>query len=148
MKKFGSFLALGMLLMIILSFLAVVMKSLFQYNSNALQETIIYIHASIFMLGIVYAFVHDKHVRIDIFYQKNSEFKKNKVNFYGTLLLLIPFFSFILFSSFTYVYASWSILESSSESGGLPFVYALKTFILVIPALMLILAVIKLVRNR
>ena len=102
------------------------------------QELIIYLHSSIFMLGIVYAFSEDKHVRIDIFYQAYSSRKKNKVNLLGLLLLLIPFFGFIFYISFDYVMASWSKFESSAESGGLPFVYGLKSLILILPISMLI----------
>ena len=148
MKKFGSLLGFGIIAMIALSFLVVLMKNLLHYNSNALQDGILYLHALVFMLGIVYAYWHDKHVRIDIFYQKFSQLKKNRVNFFGTLLLLFPFFAFILYSSFNYVIDSWKMLETSSNSGGLPFVYIIKSLILIMPVLMIVLALFKLLRNK
>ena len=148
MKKFGFLLAIGILMMIGLSFSTVVLKNLFNYNSNTLQETIIYLHATIFMLGIIYAFWSDKHVRIDIFYQKFSRLKKNRVNLFGSLFLLLPFLIFIIYSSFSYVLTSWTIMEASSESGGLPFVYLLKSLILIMPIFLILLVIVRLVRVK
>ncbi len=148
MKKLGWLLASGIVLMIVLSFLTVLMKSLFNYNSNALQDTILYLHACVFMLGIVYAYHFNKHVRIDIFYQKFSKNKQKKVDFYASLFLFFPFFAFIIYSGYSYVFASWEIMEKASDSGGLPFVYVLKTLILIVPLFMLILGVLKLVKRK
>jgi TRAP-type mannitol/chloroaromatic compound transport system permease small subunit len=51
------------------------------------------------------------------------------VNAFGIIFLLIPTSLFIGWSSLPYVEQSWRIWEESSEAGGLPFVYILKTLI-------------------
>ena len=110
MKKLGDVLAILILLMIVISFLTVLVHYLFNVISIPVQELIIYLHSSVFMLGIVYAYHHNKHVRIDIFYQNLAVNKKKKINQLGTILLLIPLFVFIFYASFDYVFSSWSKL--------------------------------------
>ena len=56
----------------------------------------------------------------------------------GSLILLPLTTGFILWSSWDYVAVSWQIREGSAESSGLPFVFILKSAILIIPLLMLI----------
>ena len=129
--------------MIALSFFTVVVHYFSNFIFIPVQELIIYLHSTIFMLGIVYAFSEDKHVRIDIFYQSYSTNKKKKVNLWGLVLLLFPFFVFIFYISLGYVLSSWSKLEGSPESGGLPFVYVLKSLILVLPVSMIVYSIIQ-----
>jgi TRAP-type mannitol/chloroaromatic compound transport system permease small subunit len=148
MNKFGHFLSVLILALILFSFFSVLLNFLFNFVSIPLQDLLIYLHASCFMLGIVYAFHFDKHVRIDIFYQKFSGDQQKRINFWGTLLLLIPFFAFILIISFNYVMSSWMKFEGSGESGGIPFVYGLKTLIIMMPISMLSYALIRLMRKQ
>ena len=148
MNKLGRILSFCVLIMILLSFVSVSITFLFNKLFIPIQELIIYLHSTVFMLGIVYAFHYDKHVRIDIFYQKYSSNKQKSVNQLGAIFLLLPFFSFIIYSSFNYVVSSWSKFESSSEVGGLPFVFGLKSLILLMPFSMIVYALYKLVRNK
>jgi TRAP-type mannitol/chloroaromatic compound transport system permease small subunit len=148
MKTFGNILGIGIVLMIVLSFVAIGLHTFINFTSIPMQELIVYLHSSIFMLGIVYAFSHDKHVRIDIFYQNKSETSKKRINFFGTLFLLIPFCLFLFYASYTYVLSSWSRLEGSAEPGGLPFVYGLKSLLLILPALLIATAIVSLWRKR
>ena len=60
------------------------------------------------------------------------------VDLLGALLLLIPFALSLLILSLPYVARSWSILERSRETSGLPFVYLLKTLIPVFAALLVL----------
>lgn len=60
------------------------------------------------------------------------------VNILGILLLLIPVMVFVIASSYGYVANSWRIMETSSDYGGIPAVYALKTLIPVFALLMII----------
>ncbi len=118
------------LIMVILTFTIVVLRYVFNLGWIAMQESVLYFHGSVFMLGAAYTFKQDAHVRVDIFYHKFSKRNKAWVDLFGTLLLLFPVCIFILIISFDYVSLSWRILEESSEAGGLPFVYLSKSFIL------------------
>lgn len=126
------------LLMVITTFLIVVLRYAFDIGWIALQESVTYMHALIFMLGAAYTLKHDKHVRVDIFYQRCSKKKQAWIDCFGTLFLLMPVMGFILWSSWEYVSDSWAIQESSRNSGGLPGVYLLKTSILLMAGLLIL----------
>ena len=93
-----------------------------------------YVNAAIFIFGAPYTLMTDGHVRVDVFYSRLGEKGKSFVNALGTLLLLMPAMILIILTSEDYVRMSWQIFERSPESSGLPFVYLLKTLILVIAA--------------
>jgi TRAP-type mannitol/chloroaromatic compound transport system permease small subunit len=111
------------------TFAVVVLRYGFRIGSVALQETIIYLHALIFMLGAAYTLLHDAHVRVDIFYRRFSPRMRAWVNLLGTVFLLLPVTGFILIESLDFVARAWSLREGSMEPGGLPLVYLLKTVI-------------------
>ena len=120
------------LLMVLLTFIIVVMRYGFNIGSIAMQELVLYFHGLIFMLGAAYTFKSDGHVRVDIFYQKFSTKKKALVNIFGGIFLLLPVCIFILFISLEYVATAWRILEKSPEAGGLPLIYLMKSYLLVL----------------
>lgn len=147
MRKLGETLSVLVFVMLISSFVLVSIRYLFNIVPIKFQELVVYLHSIIFMLGIVYAYARNSHVRIDIFYQNLNKEKQRKIDLFGTIFLLIPFFGFILFSSYDYVWSSISKLESSPDAGGLPFVYALKTLLIIMPVLMILTSLSKLWRR-
>ena len=58
------------LFMVLMQFTIVVGRYAFGLNSIALQESVLYMHATLFMLGAGYTLLVDKHVRVDVFYAK------------------------------------------------------------------------------
>ena len=130
-----SWLTLGMVLV---TFTVVVLRYFFNIGWIAMQESITYMHAMVFMLGAAYTLRHEGHVRVDIFYERLSDKGKARVNLAGTLLLLFPFCIFIIWTSWDYVGQSWLFLEGSQEAGGLPAVWLLKSLILLLPSLLLL----------
>ncbi|AEF56515.1 TRAP transporter small permease subunit [Marinomonas posidonica] len=117
------------LMMMLLTCLIVLLRYGFGIGSIALQESVLYFHALVFMLGAAYTFKEDEHVRVDVFYRDFSETKKAWVNLIGGLFFLLPFTLYTAYLSLDYVGASWRVFETSQEPGGLPFVYLLKTLI-------------------
>jgi len=111
----------------------VVARYFLQMGSIALQESVTYLHAAIFLLGIAYTLKHDGHVRVDIFYRQFSARSQAVINLLGGTLFLMPTCILILVASWDYVLASWTIWETSAENNGLPFVYLLKSLILLMP---------------
>ncbi len=124
--------------MVLVTFLVVVLRYVFNLGWIAMQESVTYMHAVVFMLGAAYTFKHDGHVRVDIFYRRLSPRGKAWVDLLGALLLLFPTFGFIFWVSWEYVATSWSLLESSRETGGLPGVFLIKTLIPLTAALFLL----------
>ncbi|MGB5834093.1 MAG: TRAP transporter small permease subunit [Thiohalocapsa sp.] len=135
------------LAMVLVTFLVVVLRYAFDAGSIAMQESVTYMHATLFMIGAAYTLQLNGHVRVDIFYQRFSRRGRAWVDLLGTLLLLIPVCLFILTSSWHYVTESWSIHEGSREAGGIPAVYLLKTLLVVMPLLLLTQGVVWLLRN-
>jgi TRAP-type mannitol/chloroaromatic compound transport system permease small subunit len=113
--------------------LVVVTRYFLQVGSIALQESVTYLHATVFLLGIAYTLKQGGHVRVDIFYRQFSPRQKAVVDFCGGLFFLIPVSVLIFYSSWDYVIASWVIGETSAENNGLPFIYLLKTLMILMP---------------
>lgn len=126
------------LLMVITTFLVVVLRYVFDYGLIGMQESIIYMHALIFLVGAAYTLQQNAHVRVDIIYNKLDVKKRAWVDLFGTLFLLTPTMLFIFIISWRYVSDSWSVMETSREAGGLPGVFLLKSVIIVMAFLMLL----------
>lgn len=124
------------LLMVLVVGLIVVLRYMFQIGSIALQESVMYLNALIFTMGAAYTLKEQGHVRVDVFYNRCSSRIQNLIDMAGSFLFLIVSCGFIIWASWDYVSISWRIREGSAESSGLPFVYLLKTCILVLPVLL------------
>lgn len=135
------------LLLVLVTFIVVVIRYVFDSGSIALQETASYLHASVFLVGMAYTLQQNAHVRVDIFYSKFSRRNKAWVDLIGALFLLLPFMLFISWISWQYITDSWSVLESSREAGGLPGVFLLKSLILVMTSLLSLQACSQIVRD-
>lgn len=115
----GRAIAWLVIVMMLVQFAIVVMRYALGIHSVVMQESVMYMHAMVFMLGAAWTLRHDGHVRVDIFYRKLSERGRAWIDLCGTLFLLIPVTLFIAIGSFGYVRSSWAILERSPD-GGIP----------------------------
>lgn len=143
----GKVVAWLTLLMVLLTFSIVVLRYGFNLGWIGMQESVLYFHGIVFMLGAAYTLKHDGHVRVDIFYQKYSPKQKALLNLFGSVILLLPVCIFIFFISLDYVLSSWSIMESSPEAGGLPLVYLNKSLILLLAITLSLQGLAEIVRN-
>jgi TRAP-type mannitol/chloroaromatic compound transport system permease small subunit len=109
----------------------VVTRYVFNYSNVAMFEMEWHLFAIIFLAGAGYTLRHDKHVRVDVFYAKFSPRTKAWVNLLGTLCLLLPFCLIILKGAWPYVAISYRIGEGSSDPGGLPYRFVIKSFMLI-----------------
>jgi TRAP-type mannitol/chloroaromatic compound transport system permease small subunit len=135
-KLVGQLISWLSLFMVLITFVIVVLRYGFNTGYIAMQESVIYLYAISFLLGISYTFQSDQHVRVDIFYNKMSFKQKSWVNLLGIIFLLLPMAGFIFCTSWGYVLSSWQVMEESGEAGGLPFVYLLKSNILLMAVLL------------
>jgi len=117
------------LAVVLLQFALVVARYLFGLGSVWLTETVIYAHATLFMLAAAWTLSAGGHVRVDIFYAEASARTKALVELIGALLLLLPFMFVLIWLSVPYAARSWAVLEHSQETSGLPIIFALKTLI-------------------
>ena len=117
----GSVMAWLTVLMVLGTFVIVVLRYVFDLGWIAMQESIVWMHAAVFMLGASYTLKHNEHVRVDIFYRRSSAQRRAWVNVVGTVVFLLPLAAFVAVTSWDYVSTSWAIREASREAGGLPF---------------------------
>ena len=146
-ERLGNVLNVLMIALVCVVIVVVVGRYFFEIGSVALQELTTYLHATIFMLGIAYTLKHDGHVRVDIFYRNFSKRSQALINVIGGLVFILPISVFVGWSSWEYVVASWSVMETSTENNGLPFVYLLKTVMLIMPFLLAIQGLITVAKN-
>jgi TRAP-type mannitol/chloroaromatic compound transport system permease small subunit len=124
------------LAMVLVTFLIVVLRYVFDTGVIWLQESLTWMHAAVFMLGAAYTLQDDSHVRVDIFYRAMSARHKAWVDALGVLVFLLPLSGFIVYESLNYVVAAWKISEISRDAGGLPYpaIPMLKSILLLMPA--------------
>jgi TRAP-type mannitol/chloroaromatic compound transport system permease small subunit len=127
----GRGLAWLTLMMAMVTFIIVVLR----YGLNTgwiwMQESVVYMHGTLFMLTAGYTLLKEGHVRVDIFYRPLSPSYKAVVDLFGALLLLLPTCLVLVYDGYPYVYDAWAVFEGSQEAGGLPGVFLLKSVILI-----------------
>jgi len=133
--KYACWLAL---VMVLIQFALVLARYVFGVGAAAMQESVVYSFAFLFMMGAADTLRRGGHVRIDIFYDKLSGKGKATIDLLGSLFLLIPVCLVILVISWPYVAGSWMIAEGSRESSGIPFLFLLKSLLLVFPIAMIL----------
>lgn len=139
LSKYAGYFAA--LLVVVLSLLVVydaAMRYLFASGSIALQEIEWHLFDVIFLLGLTYALKHDKHVRVDIFFEHYSKETRAIVQILSMLLLVIPFSLIFLSDSVEMLIQSYLQHEISSDPGGLTHRYLIKG-VLVLAFILLIL---------
>lgn len=124
--------------MVLVTAAVVVMRYGFDIGAVRMQESVTYMHALVFMLGIPYALKHGAHVRVDLLYARAQPRTQQIIDLSGHLVLLAPVALYVLVSSLDYVAASWRVREASAEVGGIPAVFLLKTLIPLMAALLLL----------
>jgi TRAP-type mannitol/chloroaromatic compound transport system permease small subunit len=117
------------LLLVVLICTDVLLRYLFNFSKAALFELEWHLFAALFLLGAAYTLKHDKHVRVDVFYSKFSVNQKCWVDILGTIFFLFPFCGVVAYTSLPFVADSFAMLESSSDAGGLPYRYIIKSCI-------------------
>lgn len=133
--------------MVLVQFSVVVLRYIFGFGSIMMQESVIYLHSILFMLGAGYTLLHEGHVRVDIFYRDASIKRKALVDLVGAVVFIIPVCILLWWWSWPYVDLSWSTQEGSKETSGIQAVFLLKTVILGFAALVGLQGVSMAVRN-
>jgi TRAP-type mannitol/chloroaromatic compound transport system permease small subunit len=125
----GRAVAWLLLPMLLAAFGLVLARYAFGIGSIATQEAVLWLHATVFMLGSAWALQQGKHVRVDVFSARASQRTRAWIELLGCVLFLLPFAAFLFWISLDYVAASFALRESSREPGGLPALYLLKGLI-------------------
>lgn len=116
-------------LMVLTVTVIVIMRYIFSIGFIWMQESYVWAHATVFMLGAGYTLLHEGHVRIDVFYRTASKTYKNIVNIIGCVVFVLPICWLVFERSVNYILRSYGVMESSAEAGGMPFLFLLKGLI-------------------
>lgn len=125
-EMIGNGVAWVTLLMVLVVFVDVVMRYLFNTSYVFTQELEWHLFSVVFLIGAGYTLLHDGHVRVDIIYQAVSPKARAWINFLGVIFFLIPGCYLVIYTSYHFTYASWSTLEGSGDPGGIPFRFLVK----------------------
>jgi TRAP-type mannitol/chloroaromatic compound transport system permease small subunit len=115
--------------LVLAQFVVVVLRYAYGSSFVWMQESVVYLHAVLFMLAIGYAYLLDAHVRVDFFYANWSERTKAWVDLVGVIVTVLPFCWLLVWASWGYVSASFRMGEGPLQYGGLPLQPFLKALI-------------------
>ncbi|MFQ5448801.1 MAG: TRAP transporter small permease subunit [Saprospiraceae bacterium] len=104
----------------------VMARKVFNFSKIWIMDLEWHLFALLFLLAAGYALKHNRHVRVDLFYAKFSKRDKALVDFWGSLLFLIPWCVVVVVYSFDYAMESFHLKEGAAEPGGLPARYLIK----------------------
>ena len=104
----------------------VVSRFLFQETAAWVMELEWHLFALVFLLGSGYALRHNRHVRVDLFYNRFAPRDRALADIIGGAVLLIPWCILIIYFSSSYAWSSFLIREGSPDPGGLPARYLIK----------------------
>ena len=144
----GKFISLMIPAIVLLMIVIIIARYFLGIGLTGIQELVMYMHALIFLGCAGYVQYKDEHVRVDIFYREASNSYKAKINFFLSLLFLLPLCFVVGYYSIELIYMAWKFKEVSTEAGGLGFVYIQKTLIALFPITLLITLFYQFIKNK
>lgn len=122
-----SWLALGCVLV---CFTVVVQRYVFNTSTLWVQDLYVWLGGAMFTGVAGFALMRDDHVRVDIFYRPAPVRKKAMADLFGVVFFLLPFIYVVSHYGWTSVARSWGYYEGSSNIGGMPGLFVLKSFVI------------------
>ena len=133
--RFTAMILIALTLLIVFDALS---RYLLHSGSIALQELEWHLFDIIILMGIAYTLKEGSHVRVDIFYADFKPRTKVFVDLISYLFLVIPFSLLIIFMGYDFVLQSYIQNEGSSDPGGLPYRFLVKSLMLLSFVLLLL----------
>jgi TRAP-type mannitol/chloroaromatic compound transport system permease small subunit len=115
--------------LIVVIILQVVLRYVFGRGLVVLEEVQWHLYAVGIMFGFSYALVHNSHIRLDLLHDRFPRRRKEKMEVFGILVLLMPMIIVILIHSGPFLYDAWRIGESSDAPMGLCCRWFIKAFL-------------------
>jgi len=129
MDRLGALVSWLTTILMVLICVDVIMRYFFSVTQTWVLELEWHLFAIIFLVGASYALLHDKHVRVDVFFEKLTKDRQRLINTLGILIFLIPWSIIVIVKGIDYTMNSWWFKEGSSQPNGLPARYVIKAFI-------------------
>ena len=126
-KFFMVISGISLIILTILVSYDVITRKLFSGGSIALQELEWHLYDIVFLFGIAYTLSKDKHVRVDILYDKFPFRVKKGINIFALIFFVIPLSTLIVIEAIPFVQMSLEQNEGSADPGGLPYRWIIKS---------------------
>lgn len=128
---FARAVALLVIPMVLLVFANALLRYVFGYGSVWLYESVIYCFVLV-MAGLAgWTLTTNEHVRVDILYAAMPPRIQGLIDLVGAVALMGPFLWLMWDRSLPYVQRAWKIREGSMEISGIPYVWLLKSALLI-----------------
>lgn len=124
--KYAGYLNLLLIAVIVID---VSLRALFSLTGAWVIELEWHLFAIIFLLGIPYALQQDRHVRVDLFYEKFEHENRRLVNLVGTIIFLLPWALVLFYTSWHYAVEAFWAGETSPNPNGIPYFWPIKAMI-------------------
>jgi TRAP-type mannitol/chloroaromatic compound transport system permease small subunit len=111
--------------------LNVVLRYLFGEGRIEFEEIQWHLYATGFLIALGYAVESDDHVRVDFLRDRFSPRLRAWFEFYGILILLLPFVALVLVYTVPFIAHSFAQGEVSAAPGGLAYRWAIKSMLFV-----------------
>ncbi len=134
------------LFLMITIFVQVVLRYVFSSDMVWLGELQWHFYAVMVMISLAYAQIENAHVRVDLFHRLFSPRAKKIIEVIGIVVFFIPLFIVVFWYGCEFMAASFRIGEKSPSPGGLPLRWAIKAFIPIGAAFLLLSSVARTIR--
>jgi len=141
--------AAGLLNLVLIALIVVdvTLRALFDQTAAWVGELSWHLFAVIFLLGIPYALQQDRHVRVDLFYERFNRGDKRLVNLAGALLFLLPWALVLLVTGWRFAAEAWASGEGSPNPNGIPYFFPIKAMIPLAAFLLLLQGIVGLLKD-
>ena len=129
---------LAAVIMLLAQLAVVILRHVYGLAFSWLDETVIYAFAALFLLASASALRDDAHVRVDILRSRFGARMRAWIELAGTFLFIFPICVLIFWAVEPSLARSWSGLEGSRESDGLPIYFLFRTLIPLFATLLLL----------
>ncbi len=130
LKTFASFISYSIFFLVGLIIFDLINRYFFSSGSIALQELEWHVFDGIMLFSLYFTLKLDGHVRVDIFYSSFSQKWKKYIDIFSHLFFIIPFALLVIYTSYSFIEISYLQNETSSDPGGLPYRFVVKSFII------------------
>ncbi len=101
------------------------------FESTVLQELEWHFHTALFVSVLGYAFVNNRHVRVDLVREKLSFRKQAWIEFLGCTFFMIPYCLLVIYFAWDFAYRAFWIGEASAAAVGLGHRWIIKTVLVI-----------------
>ena len=132
---------------VLICFISVYLRYVLGVGFTWLQESYVWSHAIVILLGSGYCLLKGGFVRVDMLYAKASARTQAWIDLIGTVVFTAPFLFMVAWYGWPFFQASWSMKERSAYEDGLGGLYWLKGMLMVFAVIVAVQALSVVLRN-